>query len=146
MRLTLFLMLSVLFWCAGSAFFPPEKGTLQVELSNVKTAQGNVWIAVYDSEENFLVEEKARVSSFKVQKTGTLLAQIPDLDFGDYAFAVFHDLNGNKQLDFNFLGIPAEPFAFSKKLISRFRPPRFDEVKFDFKDPDQIVQAKLSMW
>ena len=36
-----------------------------------------------------------------------------DLPAGDYGVAVIDDINGNKKLDRNFLGIPTEGFGFA---------------------------------
>ena len=47
-----------------------------------------------------------------------------------YAFTFFHDLNKNKKLDTNFLGIPKEPYGFSNEKKGRFGPPKFKEVSF----------------
>ena len=40
------------------------------------------------------------------------------------------DLNKNKKLDTNFLGIPKEPYGFSNEKKGRFGPPKFKEVSF----------------
>lgn len=143
MRICLIWMSLLVFWLANTSFYYTGKGTLRVELENVKSSQGTIWMGIYSSEQHFMVKEKAIVVGFQVSKTGTLNFQVPNLPYGKYAFAIFHDLNGNNELDFNVLGIPQEPFAFSKKPVSRFRQPKFEEVNFDFKSPEQLVRTKL---
>ena len=48
-----------------------------------------------------------------------------------YAFSFFHDLNNNKKLDTNFLGIPKEPYGFSNNKKGRFGPPKFSEASLE---------------
>ena len=43
---------------------------------------------------------------------------------GHYAVAVFHDVNGNGELDMIPPGLPTEPYGFSND-VGRFRPPDF---------------------
>lgn len=121
-------------------------GNLLIDLENVKTAQGIIWIGIYDSEENYMIKERAIVEGVNVTQTGSIQINIPDLQYGTYAIAIFHDINGNGELDRNLIGIPSEPYAFSKKPKSKWRLPRFHEVKFDFTSSNQILNAKLAKW
>ena len=41
---------------------------------------------------------------------------------GNYAIAVFHDLNGNGKLDRNLIGLPSEPYGFSNDVGRRGFP------------------------
>jgi uncharacterized protein (DUF2141 family) len=121
-------------------------GNLLIDLDNIKTAQGIIWIGIYDSEENYMIKERAIVEGVNVTQTGKLQINIPDLQYGTYAIAIFHDINGNGLLDRNLIGIPSEPYAFSKKPKSKWRLPRFHEVKFDFTNSNQILNTKLAKW
>ncbi len=121
-------------------------GTLSIKVDNVKKLSGRIWVGIYDSENNFLVKEKAIVEGFPVTQKGELTLEIPDLKYGDYAIALFHDVNDNGVMDRNFVGIPSEPYAFSKKPRSRFRLPKFDEVKFTFQQTNQILITRLKSW
>jgi len=121
--------------------------TLYVEVENIEVADGWIWIGVYDSPQAFLNKEKAVVvKGYEVSKTGRMRLQVPDLPFGKYALALFHDVNGNGLMDQNFLGIPTEPYAFSRKPRSRWRVPRFDEVQFSFWQKQQALGLRLERW
>lgn len=52
------------------------------------------------------------------------------LPYGEYAFTLFVDFNGNKKLDKNFLGIPKEQYGFSNNVMGKMSPPTFDQAKF----------------
>ena len=61
---------------------------------------------------------------------------------GDYAIAIFHDANGNKNLDTNILGIPKEQIAFSKGKMKMFGPPKFEECVFTL---NSNMEMKISL-
>ena len=105
-----------------------------------------IWIGIYDSEENFLVKERAIVKGYTVEQAGKIHISLPDLSYGTYAIAIFHDLNNNGYLDQNVLGIPSEPFAFSRRPRSKFRKPRFEEVAVSFSPNYQEVTLPLKTW
>jgi uncharacterized protein (DUF2141 family) len=53
------------------------------------------------------------------------------LPHGEYAIAVFVDLNGNGKMDKNFLGIPKEQYGFSNNVMGRMAAPSFEQAKFE---------------
>ncbi|MBB4079635.1 uncharacterized protein (DUF2141 family) [Lewinella aquimaris] len=113
-----------------------KTGTLVLRVDHIEEAVGSLWIGIYESEDDFLDRDKARLVRHTVTTTGCERVDIDKLTVGKrYAIAVFHDLNDNGELDTNFLGLPAEPWALSQSLRSWFRRPRFGEMSFVF-DPD----------
>lgn len=125
---------------------PPEEGVLYVEIKNIQHARGTIWIGVYNSEENFLIKEKAVLKEYQVQQTGTVRVPVEHVRFGPCAVAIMHDVNGNGDMDRNWLGIPIEPYAFSKKPASKWRLPRFREVVFDFEPEHDQLKVTLDRW
>ncbi len=143
------IVVSLLFAMLSLSFSTPHvsnNGTLSIEINNIQSSQGMVWVGIYASEQTFLVKEKAIVEGFVIREEGQLIVDIPDLKFGEYAVAVFHDENNNGVMDRNLLGIPSEPFAFSKPPKSKWRLPKFEEVRFSFAHPDQKVSTHLKKW
>ena len=125
---------------------PLEKGILSLKVQNIAEAEGMIWVGIYKSQEDFLIKEKATLIGVKVESTNEMLIEVPDLSFGEYAMAIFHDENNNGEMDRNIVGIPSEPFAFSKKPKSRFRLPKFEEVKFTFDEQNLSLTTKLNKW
>ena len=68
---------------------------------------------------------------------------ISDVSSGSYALILFDDLNGNRFLDKNLLGIPLEPVGASNNPSYRFGPPRFDECLFELSEPLARVLIKV---
>lgn len=121
-------------------------GNLTVHFENLEKTGGTIRLALYSSPEHFMVEEKAILHNFKIVKTGKMEAALPNLPYGTYAFAVFQDENENNKLDTNLLGVPTEPYAFSKTSPSKWRVPKFEEVKFDIRQPSQTLTVRLEKW
>lgn len=101
---------------------------LTIHVDNVRSADGQVMVALYDGAGNFL-KRPLQQAVVKAGQGSTTLT-IKDLAPGEYGFAVCHDANGNGRMDKNMMGIPVEPFAFSNNAQGVMGPPAFDAVKF----------------
>ena len=108
-------------------------GILIVEISGLKNATGDVYVAVYNSDDDWLSED-AVFASEKVAIAdaldGELVRTELQLPLDDYALTVFYDADGDGELDTNFIGIPKEPFAMSNNAVAKFGPPKYDEAVF----------------
>lgn len=140
------LMLLFLIILSILSFRQPVAGDLVINLENVKTSEGVIWLALYDSKENLFVKDKSISKKIKVEETGELTVKMDQVLFGTYALAIFHDINNNGKLDQNILGIPTEPYAFARKPKSKWRAPQYKELIFDFTDPNQEITTKLGTW
>lgn len=78
------------------------------------------------------------------QKSVTLT--IRDLDYGDYAIAVYQDVNNNGKLDTGgLLGMPQEPYCFSNNFrpMARMRGPRFSDCRFTYSATQTEVNLRM---
>lgn len=103
---------------------------LSLNIEGVATEEGNICFAVYNNEGSFLKFDEVFKSGSEKAVKGNTVFDIKDLPDGDYAIAIFHDANGNKNLDTNMLGIPKEQIAFSKGKMKMFGPPKYKECVF----------------
>lgn len=117
-RLTLLLVLV----CTGA-----RAADLVIRVDKVRNDAGQVKVALFDSAAGFL-KRPVRVADAPASAGATTVV-IKDLAPGDYGFAVYHDANGNGAMDRNLVGIPLEPFGFSKDAQGRMGPPAFEAVK-----------------
>lgn len=100
---------------------------LVIHVDNVKSATGQVMVALYDNADGFL-KRPVRATRARADTAGTTLV-FHDVAPGDYGFSIFHDTNDNGRMDRNLMGIPTEPIAFSNNAQGRMGPPAFDAVK-----------------
>lgn len=121
-------------------------GVLELKINNIKHKHGTVWVGLYPSESAFLDKEKAILYSIKNPESMQTSIFIDSLEHGNYAIALFHDLNDNGTLDFSFWGPPSEPYAFSGSLKSKWRVPSFMDVKFSFFESEKVIVTTLDSW
>jgi len=100
---------------------------LTIEIAGVADAKGSVYVALYDKSDTWM--KKAFKTSGAEAAKGSTIVVFKDLPEGDYAFSVFHDENGDKKMARNAMGMPTEPWGFSKDAMGMFGPPSFDEAK-----------------
>lgn len=101
---------------------------LTIHIDDVKSASGTVMVAIFNSEGSFL-KAPTRASGAAAAQQGAKVV-VKDLPEGEYAFALYHDANGNGVMDRNPLGIPTEDYAFSNNATGRMGPPSFASAKF----------------
>jgi uncharacterized protein (DUF2141 family) len=125
----------------------PTVGTLHIQLQNVERAEGKIRVAVFDEPQSFVREEPAVQSKvLSAVTTGAVAFSIPDLSYGHYAIAIYHDINNNGKLDRNTLGIPKEPYAFSNDPHAKWQAPDFEATKFLFSQDQQKAVLTLRTW
>lgn len=115
------------------------QNTLTIQVENVESSEGYIAVGLYNSADNFLEIGKVYKGAFETSVKGTTVIEIPNLPSGKYAVSIFHDENGDKELDTNFLGIPKEPVAFSNAKMKLFGPPDFEDCTFEIAGDFKIV-------
>lgn len=115
---------------------------LEVEAVGVASSEGSILVAVYTSEKGFLQFDQVYRSTGSPAVAGTTRIIIEDLPKGEYALAIFHDENGNEELDTNWLGIPREPLGFSVARMKAFGPPKFHECLISL-EADRVIRIPL---
>lgn len=143
-------MLRYLFLAASAVFLfdvsTPATGVVELSVDEVHHNYGTLWVGIYDSEEAFLDRNRAKLQAVKVRDLKDKKIYLNDLSYGDYAVAVFHDLNDNGEMDFNWMGVPKEPFAFSRPVASKWRVPKFSEVKIGLYQSRRSIRTSLKSW
>lgn len=117
-------------------------GIVTVEISGLQDAQGNVYIAVYDSDDTWLGDEVVLRKKVPIADAldGELVRTELQLPLGEYALSVFYDRDDDGELDTNFIGIPKEPVALSNNATASFGPPSYEDAVFVL-DAQPIIQS-----
>ncbi|MDD4033571.1 MAG: DUF2141 domain-containing protein [Bacteroidales bacterium] len=116
----------------GESVYP-----LRISVSGFEGKQGQLLLAVYNSEHTFLKEPfKGIIKDI----TAPVMEFTVELPRGTYAVSAYHDLNRNGQLDTRTIfKIPAEPYAFSNNAVVRTGPPPFREAMVKVPGTDSIA-------
>ena len=117
-------------------------GILMVEISGLKDASGDVYIAVYDSDSTWLSDEMVLNQKVDIADAldGDLVRTELLLPLGDYALSVFYDQDGDGKLKTNFIGMPKEPIALSNNAVAKFGPPKYSDAVFSL-GAQPIIQS-----
>ncbi len=124
---------SLLLVLAGQFALADEgTSTLTVEIAGLAGASGNVFIAVYDSDDTWLGDEVVVEKKVVIAEAldGDVVRTELELPVGEYALSVFYDRDDDGELDTNFIGIPKEPVALSNNAVPKFGPPSYSDAVF----------------
>lgn len=125
-----------------TSFTTSDNPILTVEISNINKIQGAVKVAVFNTDKNFLAKDSAIRNYSIAVKSASKEIVISDLPKGDYAIAIYHDVNSDDVCNLNFIGIPKEPYGFSNNFRPRFAAPKFSDCKISL-IKNQTVHIKM---
>ena len=128
-----------------------EKGAIRLIIVGLRSNNGNVRIALNNSDKTFRQRRKKGVqySDTTVQSVIRKIENrrveyiFDDIPFGDDAIKVFHDENGNKDLDRSFLGLPKEDYGFSNNVRGFFGIPSFEKAKFSVEETLKTIEISV---
>lgn len=123
--------LAILAGCAHAMASPQQSAgphTLTLRVEGVRSADGQLRAELLGRAAG---ETTQRRVTFAVQDAvqGTTLIRFPGLLAGDYAVQLYHDENGNGEVDMNVVGIPQEGYGFSNVPVVQGGIPPFDRMK-----------------
>jgi uncharacterized protein (DUF2141 family) len=135
--------LSSPFVTSAQADTVPQAGgtTLTVTVMGVKKLKGTILASLCDAAE-YAKDDCLRSADAKVTGS-TVTVTFKEVPAGRWAIQLQQDLNGNGGMDFNFLGIPKEPFGLSNVRKFPLGRPKFDAVSLLVGSVDVYVNVKL---
>jgi len=105
----------------------------------VEEVKGNMSIAIYDNADDFPGRENYVHAEDIPIETLQFSYVFNDIPAGTYAIAIYHDLDKNRELNKNWIGIPKEPFGFSNDAKGKMGPPSFEDSTFELKEDMEMV-------
>lgn len=136
------LVLSILIVISASfASLLYGQNSLTVKVTDLENSKGTLMVALYNSHDNFL-SPYAEGKAVKVEgKSGTVVYN--NLSDGEYAIALFQDVNDNFTLDMDENMIPTEKYGFSNNVDPAVIKmlPSFLACKFIL-DTDKTIDIK----
>ena len=108
------------------------EGDLVIHASGFADSSGQAVANLFFDGENVLEKPHAKISA-NIQ-AGMATMSFPHVPYGRYAVTVFHDKNGNNEIDHNILHMPSEPLGFSNgfKLGLFSGLPSYEKLHFEF--------------
>ncbi|WP_193371330.1 DUF2141 domain-containing protein [Pelagibius marinus] len=118
---------------AGAAGDPnaPTPGTVQVAGDKVRNSKGLITAVLYSDDPKTFLKSGKKLDRIRVEAhEGETVLCLKAPANGRYSVALYHDENGNKKFDRDFLGIPVEGYGFSQNPGFRFGKPELEETLF----------------
>lgn len=115
--------------------------TLDVTITGVKKQTGNLLVAIYDSSDSF--QKEAYKNLIVPADSDTVQFTIDNLAAGEFAIMLFHDIDSNRKLKTNLVGMPREPWGASLQGKAIFGPPKWSDVVFDIPDAGTELEIAL---
>jgi uncharacterized protein (DUF2141 family) len=115
----------------SSAIQAQDSGTsLTIRIENVSAKGGVLRLGLYDRAA--YPDDNAKPAAFAdvPVQAGESIVTLKNLTPGVYALEMFQDINGNGKMDQSWIGLPLEPFGFSRDARPFLGKPGFDDVKF----------------
>lgn len=121
-------VLSLVFADQGTASL---KGNLNVEVDGLNNQKGEICFKLFSGSQGFPYSNENALKRQCVKITdNSLTIALKNLPSSSYAVSIFHDLNGDRKLNRNSLGMPTEGYGFSNNPIVRNSPPKYEECLF----------------
>ena len=112
--------------------------SLEMEINNLKSNKGPVYIRILDVDENPIIVGTSSVINYSAK------ISFDSISSGEYAIQFFHDENENQKMDFNLIGIPKEKFGSSNDVKPILGPPKFEKMLFEIYEDKKIVMKPVN--
>jgi uncharacterized protein (DUF2141 family) len=128
--------------CAAACHELPTQAhaaELIVKVTGIGEAPGQIGCALFKGPTGFPMDNSATQQQWQAADPKGVSCKFSDVADGSYAVSVSYDLNGNKKVDTNFLGIPTEAWGVSNNVRPALRAPRFEEAVFKMVDGKDLT-------
>ena len=133
-------LVSISFSFQGTPKAQTKNHALNLKVQNLSGSGAKLHVALYREQDKFPDSDNPGIGKVYRLKANQKSASVNlSLPAGEYALAIFEDLNGNGELDQNFLGVPSEPYGFSKNFVPKLSAPDFSDCAIQIPESSAIT-------
>lgn len=136
---TLVITLSTFILSAQTEIKTETNGTTVTVTVPVTSNKGTVYAALHN-EDTFM--KQGLIDAEGIVKDSKATITFENVAPGTYAVLLFLDMNGNKKMDFEPSGMPAEMYGVSNNIMS-YGPPIWSDAKFEVTDAPVKMEIRL---
>ncbi|NOX33623.1 MAG: DUF2141 domain-containing protein [Deltaproteobacteria bacterium] len=125
----------------STAFAVQGSSRLTIHITGFENSDGVAKIAIVNSKKNYNAETPFKGFNLKIINKEVIKTIL--LPYGEYALKVFHDENGNNELDTRIFGIPTERYGFSNNARGTLGPPEYEEAVFKLYSPKKKITITI---
>ncbi len=136
----IFLLLFIMTIAASAALADQAQinsSELLIHITGFDNSKGAAKVAIVNSKENYKADTPFK--GFNCEIINNQVIKTIMLPHGEYAVKVYHDENGNNELDTRIFGIPTERYGFSNNARGTFGPPEYEETAFNLNSPKKEI-------
>ena len=117
-----------------------------VRVSGLSEPLGQVGCSLFAGTAGFPMDNTSARNLWLPADAKGVTCRFNDVPEGTYAVSIGHDVNGNKRVDTNFIGLPTEQWGVSNNARPPLRAPRFDEASFKVASDakDVVIDIKVA--
>ena len=119
--------------------------TLTVTITDIRSDEGRLLIGLYKGADTWLNDTQFYRTEDVAPKECEVVNSIANLPAGEYGLALLHDEDGDEEMSFPWMGMPAEAYGFSRIDSRMMREPDFEECRIVI-DKDQSFTIDLVHW
>jgi uncharacterized protein (DUF2141 family) len=118
---------------------------LVVRITGLSEPLGQVGCSLFAGMAGFPMDNTGARQLWQAADAKGVTCRFSDVPEGSYAVSIGHDLNGNKRVDTNFIGLPTEQWGVSNNARPSLRAPRFDEAVFKVAGDAKEVMIEIKV-
>jgi len=127
----------------GAAVQAAAAADLKVVVHDVKSSDGKVMVGLFRDPATFPNANDRFAGQMADAHPGEVTVTFTGLEPGTYAVSAYQDVDGNGKLNRSLVGVPTEPYGFSRGARGLVGPPRFDDAKFDLGAGGAAIDVKI---
>lgn len=135
-------LITFFLFCVSGVSAQTQDSKIILEISNIKSTKGKIFVSLFDKAEGFLEHGKSIQKAFVAIPGNTMTYVFDNLPSGNYAIAIYHDENNDEECNKNWLGVPKEGYGFSTNFKPSLSAPSFEKVKINIKG-ETLVKIKM---
>jgi len=117
-----------------------QNAEIKLVVKGISVGKGTMSIGMYNNEEDYSSKDgKYYFATTDVVDSTYFECIIKNVEAGNYAIKIYHDVDSNGELNTNWMGMPKEPFGFSNDAKGTFGPPKFEDAVFELNGDKEIV-------
>ena len=116
---------------------------LTITINQLRNQQGEVCIALFESEVGFPKDDTQAVRNRCFAITELPMSVSFDVPYGSYSASVLHDENKDGELETGLMGIPQEGIGFSNDPMIITGTPNFETASFEFSADNAAIEITM---
>lgn len=122
------LFITASIFCIQLSIAQETTNSIKVTITNIESNEGTIQVGLYSQEERFLKKTYKSIATKAIK--GSVEVVFKNIPNNTYAISLYHDEDGNKELNKLFGMIPTEPYGISNNAKETYSAPSWEKAKF----------------